>query len=373
MKKIRVAIDAKWYFDGNPSGRVVVKNIVDHIDKTEKVELIYFVKSKHRDNEELSKLKGKIVFVWGANNMVSNIFVLPIYCLIYRVDVILFQYFPSFLFWKKQIAFVHDIIFLTNPKYYTIVERIYLFSIKYLVKLCSDIVTVSEFEKQRMLNFNFGNKVKKHVVYHGVSKEFTPLLLQDIEKVKIVRELYSLPEKYILFVGRLNVRKNISNLLKAFKIVTETRKDYKLVVVGNKDWKTLDVDSLIMNLGIEDSVKLLGGIYGSDLPFVYSGATIFCFPSYDESFGLPPLEAMASGVPVIVSNRSSLPEICGDSVLYADPDDYPMFATHIINLLENEKLRKSLIEKGINRASFFTWDRSVETLLEIFLASSQTE
>lgn len=366
MKKIRIAIDAKWYFEGPPSGRVVVKNIVDYFNHSDEHDIVFFIDRKFKNAPELIDFKGKIVFVWAGNNMLSNVFILPFLSLYHHVDAILYQNFPSFIFWKRQIAYVHDIIYMTSPEFYTLAERIYFSPLKYLVKFASDIVTVSEFEKNRMIANGFGKEKPFHVVYHGVDSAFMPIEKHNSEKNELVKQKHKLPQKYILFVGRLNVRKNITNLLKAFKLVLEKRTDYKLVVVGSKDWKSLDIDGLVKQLNISDHIIFTGGIYGDELPVVYAGATVFCFPSYDESFGLPPLEAMASGVPVVASNRASLPEICGNCALYADPDDASGISNQILTLLDNSELREEMAKKGIERASEFTWTRSVKSIRSIF-------
>jgi len=364
MKK-KVAIDAKWYFEGPPSGKVVIRNLVDYLNLKEN-EFIFYFDKKHRNAPELRNIKGEVRFVWAGNNMLSNVFILPILALFHGADIILYQNFPSFLFWKRQIAYVHDIIYMTSPQFYSGLERIYFYPLKYLVGFAKDIVTVSDFEKNRMIQHQFGTGKRFHVVYHGVDTSFKPKEHQDPVKLAEIKTKYNLPDKFILFVGRLNVRKNVSSLLYAFKLVLEKRDDYKLVIVGGKDWKSLDIDRLIDDLDISKNLVLTGGIYGEELPLVYSLATIFCFPSFDESFGLPPLEAMAAGVPVVVSDRSSVPEICGEAALYFDPDNREQIAQQLLTLLSDEALRQKQSELGLLQASKFTWLKSTSRLIEIF-------
>lgn len=371
MKKIRVGIDAKWFFDGNASGRVVVRNLVQKFDQSNTVEFVYYFKKKDRNEPEISQLKGKVVFIWGGNNFLSNLFILPFYAIRNQCDCILFQYFPSFLFWKRQYSFIHAIGFISDPEYFTLIERIYLFPLRFLVKLATGIITVSEFEKSRMERLGFGKNIPKYVVYHGISSDFRPKELQPITELSRVKSQYKLPERYILFVGRLNIIKNIGNLLKAFRILSDRVSDVQLVVVGDKDWKSLDIDFLIKNLGLSDRVELKGSIFGADLPYVYSLASVFCFPSYNESFGLPPIEAMASGVAVVASDQSSIPEICQDAVLYASPDDYEMISEQLLKLLSDHSLRNEFILKGLERAKNFTWEKSADALNDIFINAIQ--
>jgi glycosyltransferase involved in cell wall biosynthesis len=137
-----------------------------------------------------------------------------------------------------------------------------------------------------------------------------------------------------------------------------------IVIVGSKDWKILDIDKLIDDLGINKRVIFSGFVLDNILPVIYSLATIFCFPSYAEGFGLPALEAMASGVPVVVSNTTSLPEICGDAGNYVNPNDPQDIAAMIDLLLKDNQLYNYKRSKGLERAKHFTWENSAKKLLE---------
>jgi glycosyltransferase involved in cell wall biosynthesis len=183
------------------------------------------------------------------------------------------------------------------------------------------------------------------------------------DKLKEVAHKYSLPESFILYVGRLNVRKNVFNLLKALPMLKNS--SIPLVVVGGYDWKMTNVDSLLKDLGINERVIFTGPVYGDDLPRIYALATVLCFVSYAESFGLPALEGMASGVPVVVSDRTCLPEICADAALYANPDKPKEISQMIDRLLDDERLWQQQRDRGLVKARFYTWKKSAEKLLEI--------
>ena len=221
---------------------------------------------------------------------------------------------------------------------------------------------VSETEKKRMINAGYGREHNIDVIYHGVDDAFMPLGRHDKEALTALSAKYGLPSRFILYVGRLNVRKNIGNLLRAVPLL----KNYNipLVIVGGYDWKMESLDNLLSELGIQDRVIFTGPVYGADLPRIYALATVFCFVSYAESFGLPALEGMASGVPVVVSNYTCLPEICGEAALYADPDNPSDIAKNIDRLLNDTVLWQEKRVRGLKHAESFTWSRSAEHLLQ---------
>lgn len=171
---------------------------------------------------------------------------------------------------------------------------------------------------------------------------------------------------YILFVGTLEPRKNIRNLIHAFNSLPKTvQNDHDLLICGTYGWKSED---LLRFLKSQENPKIryLGYVNGEKLAELYRGATCLVYPSFYEGFGLPPLEAMACGCPVIVSRSSSLPEVCGDSAYYVDPNDPESIRDGILKLIENPSLRLHLKKKGIERAKDFTWERSARMYLELF-------
>jgi glycosyltransferase involved in cell wall biosynthesis len=152
----------------------------------------------------------------------------------------------------------------------------------------------------------------------------------------------------------------VDHLLKSIPLLRN--KDIKLVIVGASDWKRSNHEAIINELGIAHRIHFTGGIY-DELPAVYSMAKVFCFPSYAESFGLPPLEAMACGIPVVVSDTTSLPEVCGPAGTYVRPDQPAEIATAIDRLLADDKLYEKKRELSIEQAKKFTWPLAAEKLL----------
>lgn len=207
------------------------------------------------------------------------------------------------------------------------------------------------------------SKIK--VIYLGVDSKFSPI--HDELVKKRIRTKYGLPDEFILFVGTLQPRKNIDGLVKAFWILKDKKLlSHKLVLVGCKGWQYSEVFRHIDAYGLNDKVKWVGYVDYEDLPAIYSLADVFVLPSHYEGFGLPILEAMACGTPVITSNVSSMPEVAGDAAVLIDPKDPEMIAEKIYQVIQDSELRKILREKGLIRAKSFSWERCAEETMAAF-------
>jgi len=361
-KQFSIGIDAKWYFEGPPSGKMVIQNIVDELLKRKNAHKVYLILDKKNIARKDLFVGGNIfpVFVWGGNNLLSNVFLLPIIAKKYKIDIIVYQNFSSFWGSHKKIAYIHDILFKSHPQFYTIKEKLYFLPLRVLANLSNSIITVSENEKKRLIEYGYKKKID--VIYHGVNKIFRPKRFFNSIYLEEIKKIYKLPEKYLLYVGRLNVRKNILNLLKAIKFLDI---DQKLVIVGKADWKIFDYNKMIDEMKIRDKIIFTGGVPNEELAAVYSLADVFVFPSFAEGFGLPPLEAMASGIPVVVAKSTSIPEICGDAGYYVNPNSPTAIAEKIVLALSNDELRRRKISIGLERAKQFYWEKSVDEILKI--------
>jgi glycosyltransferase involved in cell wall biosynthesis len=362
---MRIGLDAKWFFNGPPSGRVVTRNHVKHLLKIDRSNEYYLFLDR-RDKKEIFPYKGiniHLVYIWADNNLISNVFILPYYGRKLNLDVIIFQNFPGNSGHYASISFIHDTLFLSHPQYYTYCERLYFTPLRILSRKATRICTISNEEKKRLLRYGYKiNENDIDVIYHGVSDAFKPIEYYSKDTLETIKRKYHLPDQYLLFVGRLNERKNIYHLINAIPSLND--KDILLVIVGEKDWKMFDLDRLIKKVGIKDRIVFTGPIYNDDLACVYAMAKIFCFPSYAEGFGLPPLEAMAAGVPIVVSNTTSLPEVCGDAGTYVNPNSAKEIASAINRLMENKLYYEQQCERGINQAAKFTWDAAAHRLLK---------
>lgn len=257
---------------------------------------------------------------------------------------------------------VYDVLFQSHPEYYTRTERLYFAPLKYLARRADRLCTISESERQRMVEYGYGQADRIDVVHIGVDDVFRPRWAQDPALLDEVQLSLGLPQQFILFVGRLNARKNVAGLVNALGRMKD--RSVHCVIVGAPDWKGDNARDLVRTLGLRKRVLFVGSPSTRDLAAIYSLATVFCFPSFEEGFGLPALEAMASGVPVIVSDRPSLREVCADAVFYVDPEDPDSIAHGLDRVLNESPLQADLRQRGPQRAALFTWRRAAEGVLQ---------
>lgn len=224
------------------------------------------------------------------------------------------------------------------------------------------IFTISESSKRDLVEM-FGvppDRIK--VTYLGVDSDFYP---RDREGrfADQIRTKYGLPQRYILYLGNLEPRKNITSLIKAYVII-QSRDDVDLVIAGKKAWMFDEVFRAAKESGCEDRIYFTDYVDGPDLPWIYSMAEAFVFPSLFEGFGLPNLEAMACGTPVISSNISSIPEVVGDAGILVNPLDVDQIADAVSVVLSDRVLSERLRNAGVERARSFTWMRTAQQTLD---------
>jgi glycosyltransferase involved in cell wall biosynthesis len=363
---MKIGIDAKWFFSGNPSGKVVVRNLLEEFLKMSGHHQVFlFLKKEERELIfPFNYPNVRLVYVWGKNNQISNLFFVRKAAMKLKLDAVLYFYFVPLFTNIKNIVFVFDAIYVSNPEYYSIIERLYFSTIKFLASKANMILTISKTERQRLLKYKFSSADKIDVLSMGVQNKYKPQEYHKDEELLRVCTKFSLPERFILYIGRMNVRKNILNMLRSISYLDE--KNIKLVIGGKYDKKAFDLPEIIKELKVEDRVIYLGYIDDMDLPVLYSLATVFCYVSYDEGFGLPPIESLASGVPTVVANTGSLPEVCGDAGAYCDPNDPVDIAHKIDSLLSNQLYYDKQRLLGIEISKQFSWTKSAQHLLEVF-------
>ena len=207
---------------------------------------------------------------------------------------------------------------------------------------------------------------KVHVIYQGYNSD---LFRGDVsgEDVERVLRQHQLEAPYFLYVGTLEPRKNLVRLVKAFDLVRRKNPgNIRLVLAGGKGWKYEEIFDEIRKLNLHDSVRQLGYVPDEDLPGLIRGARAMVYPSLYEGFGLPPLEAMAVGTPVLTSNTSSLPEVVGEAAVMVDPEDIEAMAVAMERLWTDETWRESLRTKGYQQAQQFNWDRSARETMDLY-------
>lgn len=262
------------------------------------------------------------------------------------------------IFYKNKIVTLHDIIFRLHPEWFSRLFSIwYNFLIPLITKKSKKILTVSNHAKKDINEHLYVSFDKIEVIYNSVCDDF-----------KIDIPFKNIKKKYILSVSSLDPRKNFEKLILAYLNLGET--EYDLVIVGSES-KSFPKHELFNTIKSNTKIKFTGYITDKELVKYYKEASLFVYPSLYEGFGIPPLEAMACGTPVLVSNNSSLPEVCGHAAIYIDAENVENITMNIKNLLNNTILQSELIEKGFVRVNEFSWDESVAKLNQIIKSNNQ--
>ena len=257
---------------------------------------------------------------------------------------------------KKLVLTIHDLAFLTYPKSFSKIFQIYYsLLIPYNIKRAGQIITISEASKKEIIDIFPQVKDKINIVVLGIDKKYG--IVKDLKK-----------KKQILYVGSINERKNLIGAIESFERLPKEL-DYSLVIVGN----FFDIFSLskkmkevLFRAKKNNKIIFKQGLDDNALIVEYNVSRILIFPSFYEGFGLPPLEAMACGTPVITSNLSSMPEVCGDAALYVDPYNIEDITSKMEILINDKNLQKELVSKGLDKVRNFTWRKSALEHIKIF-------
>ncbi|OIO51858.1 MAG: hypothetical protein AUJ11_01345 [Parcubacteria group bacterium CG1_02_44_65] len=269
----------------------------------------------------------------------------------------------------RKIMTVHDLSFEYFPEFFSWRKRLwqkFLMRTKKEARSADKIIAVSQSTKSDLVNLYGINEEKISVIYSGVGEQFQPISFEQNQPPAAgdIKRKYNLPSDFILYFGAIEPRKNIVGLINAFEVLREKHR-IKLVVAGDKGWLYRDIFKTAKESKYRNDIVFTGFIEEKDKPCLYALAKLFVYPSFFEGFGFPPLEAMAGGVPTIVSNSSSLPEVVGESALMIDPNNIDELSWAMEMALTDSELRKYLIKKGIEQAKKFSWDECAKKTLAV--------
>lgn len=282
-----------------------------------------------------------------------------------RCDSVLY---PSFIMHAQRhgarVATIHDLMPITHPEYFSPQHRAdFQRIVPRLVRQADALIAVSEYTKSMLVEKLGVAAQRVRVVHHGVSSAFCPA---EPDRIKALRRQYGLPRPYVLFVGTAEPRKNLPRLVKAIAhLRTRFQHDVDLVIAGKAAWGSSELRTCIDDERLHRNVHLLGHARFEELPVLYSGALAAVQPSIVEGFGMPILEAMACGTPVVAANASSLPEVCGGAALLFDPHNVEELALLLNRLIEESALRSEFARRGKIRAAQFTWAKSARETLAV--------
>lgn len=267
---------------------------------------------------------------------------------------------------RTGVITVHDLSVFRYPETHPI-ERVQQFERLFAESLerAAHVITDTETVREEIVETFALPREKVTAVSLGVSERFKPCVSAEIAGP--LKKLGLEAGGYALCISALEPRKKIPELLATWRRLPESlRSAYPLAYGGSKGWKNDEIHDELRRGADEGWLRYLGYVAEADLPHLYAGAALFLYPSIYEGFGLPPVEAMASGVPVLVARRSCLPEVCGDAAQYVDPDDDNDFLTSIQECLENSAWKAQAIRRGLERAAGFTWERCVNDTVTVY-------
>ncbi|MFH0924109.1 MAG: glycosyltransferase family 1 protein [bacterium] len=267
----------------------------------------------------------------------------------------------------KVVMTLHDLISIRFPENNRFVSGIYWRKwLPYTAKKVEFIITVSRYSKDEILDTLKIPDEKIEVIYEGIDTQ-KYRILESSKQLMNFKDKYKIDSKFILYVGSIERRKNINSLIKAFKILKQENKtDRKLVLVGKRTNYADELFQEIKGLLLEKEVIYLGYVKEKELPIIYNLAEVFVYPSLYEGFGLPILEAMACGAPVVASKATSIPEVVGDAGLLIDATNVEELANAINLVITDDDLRTQLVEKGLKQVDKFSWERTARETLDVY-------
>lgn len=379
-RNIRVAIDLRDLKKGKTGTLTYLKSlclVFDNLNKNNGVEYLYirYPFSVFDGKNRFGKILEHILFtLWKQ-------IVLPIYCIINRVDILFCtDYFlPLLPIPQKKVVVFHDTFFFEHPQNYSPIWLKTFHSIALrALNANTQIIVPSNYVKTRLEIFLPLMKDQVTVVYEAAKK----IQLQQSESFEVWKQQFNRKleeDKFILYVGTLDYRKNLERLVKAFYTVQKINPGVKLIIAGDSpkyqygNGKAALIN-LIQSLELNDKVFLVGRVNDTQLQYFYGQALCYAFPSLDEGFGLPIIEAMENGLPVMAANNTALPEIGGDAAIYFSPFNLEEMTNAMQALITNATLRNQLKENGQARAKLFSWEKAgieIELIFKKFHANNK--
>ncbi|MHB9091612.1 MAG: glycosyltransferase family 4 protein [Chloroflexota bacterium] len=300
-----------------------------------------------------------------TGNWARLLYGLPAACRQWNAQILHVTYVAPFVLTCPTVVSVHDVSFRRFPAAFSPRDRLLFATLLPLsLRRASAVITISQHAKQEILRAYPHLQVKVYVTRLAPGDQFKPPANQA--SAREIRRRYGISSDYVLAVGSLQPRKNLLRLVRAFAKVHAEIRDLKLVIVGKAQWQASAVYAEVLSQGLADNVLFTGYVPDHDLVGLYGEAKAFVYPSLYEGFGLPILEAMACGTPVVVSNTSSMPEVAGDAGLFVDPFNEDEMAASISQVLCSPRLADSLVEKGLRRAKEFTWAHTAAATADVY-------
>lgn len=369
---MHIAIDGRMGHTRVGMG-VYVRGIVSNLGKIDKENEYFIILNKGKDDnfvplqDNFHKIFTDITYSDYLRRDLWEQVYLPYLLNKNRIDIYHGTNYSLPLFANvKKVLTIFDMISFLSPRWYKPLSRYRVQKLIHLSSRTADkIITGSENSKKDIIRILGIPEEKIKVIYIGIEEEYK--IINDESKLNFVKAKYGISKKFILHVGSMNPRKNISRLIEAYSMLPfELLDEYQLVLAGGKGWRSYEIFDKISKMGLNDQVVVTGFVEDDDLPLLMNAADLLVFPSLYEGFGIPPLEAMACGTPVVASNTSSIPEVVGNAALLFDPYNVEEMSSSIYKVLTDEKLKNDLIQKGLEHVKLFSWDKAVKETLKVY-------
>lgn len=369
---MKIAIEAQRIFRSNKHGMdFVVLEEIRELQKIDKENEYYILVGPGEDNKVITETANfRIIEIKCSNYVLWEQVALPLALRRIKPDILhcTSNTAPLFSGRAKLILTLHDVIFLeqrssTNKSLYQNIGWYYRkLVVPRILKRCAGIVTVSKSEAEKISQTLSINKEKVSVVYNGYGKHFRP-----IEDYKAVTGKYTRQDKYFFFLGNTDPKKNTSRVIVGYSKYISLSEFPLHLLVADLSERTLD--TILRQEGLESIrpyIVLTGYIPNTDLPYIYNGAEVFLYPSLRESFGIPILESMACGTPVITSNLSAIPEIAGEGAILINPLNADEIGNKLHKLETDADFYRKQVEYGMERVKSFSWENTARGILEIY-------
>ncbi len=363
---MRVALDVHSIGMRQTGNETYIRNLVEHLAAMQLPEVeFHYYHTRHRKDFDHASWRGRVHRLRPHASFVRIPLSFPTALWTHKIDLAHFQYVAPPLCPCRTIVTIHDISFEFFPEYFHPRERARM---KLLIPLsgrrAAHVLTISEYSRRQLIETYGLREDRVDVTYLGVSPAFRPL--SDEEAIAATRR-FDLSQPYILGVGNVQPRKNLVRLIRAFARLRRGKSiPHQLVLDGQMAWKAGQLLEEIDTLGIRDAVKITGYVSEQELVGLYNRAALFVYPSLYEGFGLPIVEAMACGTPVITSSVTSMPEVAGDAALLVDPLSEDEIAAAMLQAIDRPELAASLRRQGLARSKQFNWRTVAEQTAKIY-------
>lgn len=359
---MKIGIAARGLSERSGGVKQYIESITTALLKVDTVNEYYIF---HSEYDHINKFPtAKNIVIESSSKMLWDYILLPKELNKYQLDVIIFpKNVIPFCISAKSLVVIHDLAyFMPELNAYPLIDTLYMKSmIRSSIKRANYVISVSRNTKNDIVEIIGTDESQVKVIYEAADQKYRQIT--DNIRLNEIKNKYQLADKFIFYSGSLSPRKNMLRFLTAFNKIKDTI-PHKLVLTGGKSWKDKNVHEMIDQIG--DSIIKLGHVPDEDMPFIYNLADLFVYPSLYEGFGLPPLEAMACGCPVIASNTSSIPEVVGNAAIIVDPYKTEELEKAMYQLLTNRELREISIQNGRERVKHFTWENSAREMLHLF-------